>query len=252
MFKNKKIKKLFSVVCTVLTLNSTSSVFQHNPSAIKFETTTFNYWTINTVTFDKPFHCIVVYDQPELTYKGEKTHWKDIPLADLLFYDDTRNGPCKVTTLHVSAQECIGTLKEFLNKVSDKDEVLIILCLTEEPKARVIPALPYSFIATPQLQSPNVNETLKERLHNTSFDHLVFSLDDKKRKLITLETPASKYTYDRICEYEFETANIYAKTHDSIECHDREGFWHLKEPGRIMNVQQLKTWIEQNNPGLLT
>ena len=253
MVKNKKIKKLFSVVCTVLTLNSTSSIFQHNLSAIQFETTNENGSIINTVTFDKPFRCIVVYDEPELTHKVKKNHWKDIPLVDFLFDNSIRNELCEVTTLRVSAQECIGTLKEFLNKVSDKDEVLIILCLTEEPKARVIPALPYSFMATTQLKSRKIVEALKTQLHDTTFNHLVFSLDDINRKLITLEPTKSKNAYGRICEYILKTTGRCVRTYNSIEkgYETRPAFWHLKEPGRIMNVRELKNWLATHNPDLL-
>ena len=55
MFKNKKIKKFFSVICTVLTLNSTSSVFQHNPSAIPFNDD-------NQVDLERPLYCVIVHD----------------------------------------------------------------------------------------------------------------------------------------------------------------------------------------------
>ena len=251
MFKNKKIKKLFSVVCTVLTLNFTSSIFQHNPSAIKFETTKGEGdWESTSVTLDKPFYCIVVYDKTKITYQGRKTTWNNIPLADLLFDGADVHGPYEVTTLHVSAKEYINNMQKFLKEVSDEDELLIVVCLTDQNDLCNIPPLPYSFMATPQLKSSDVMQALKKQLNEQTFHHLVFP-DNERKKLITLETTIFDGSDDLIREYTLTQDEKFSRTYtpEDNQTEPRNKLWHLRETERIITVQKLKSWIGQNTPG---
>lgn len=249
MVKNKKIKKLFSVICTVLTLNSTSSIFQHNPSAIKFETTDEADWESTSVTLDKPFYCIVVYDTPEITYQGQKTTWNEIPLADLLFGNDAENETYKVQTLYVSAQDSINNMQEFLNRESDEDELLIVVCLNQTSNWDKLPTLPYSYMLGTQLGIDCIIKQLPKNLDDTPLRHLVFSQDGTPQ-LTTLELSEQPDEPKRIRSYKITTSGTYRNNYDSVKSRyrTRPDFWHLKAPDRIMTVRELKTWLATHNP----
>jgi len=61
MFKNKNIKKFISIVCSILTLNSVTSLSQTKVDALQFENVDEDGYEYTTVTLDKPFYYITVY-----------------------------------------------------------------------------------------------------------------------------------------------------------------------------------------------
>ena len=253
MVKNKKIKKLFSVVCTVLTLNSTSSIFQHNPSAIKFETTTDEYgYKSTSVTLDKQFHCIVVYDQKIILLRTDEGTWTNVPLDRLLFETDPEKKPPSINTLHVTTQQCIDKMKKFLANTPKDAEVLIVVCLNRTSSWNKLPTLPYSYMMGTQQSITRVLEKLPQKLDDTPLRHLVFNQNGTK-ELTTLELSEYDDTKPCIRSYEIIGPGQYRQTSDSVNSRygKRPDFWHLKTPGRIMTVRELKNWLETHNPDLL-
>ena len=253
MFKNKKIKKLFSVICTVLTLNFTSSIFQHNPSAIQFEITKDDDgWESTSVTLDKQFYCIVVYDQETIQPETKERTWKNVPLDSLLFETDPEKNPPSINTLHVPTQHCIDKMKKFLTNTPEDAEVLIIVCLNQTSHWTELPTLPYSYMMGAQRGIARVIKNLPQNLDNTPLRHLVFSQNGTK-ELTTLELSEYADTKPCIRSYEITGPGKYRQTSDSVisSYEPRPAFWHLKAPGRIMSVRELKSWLGTHNPELL-
>ena len=58
MFNNKNIKKLVSIICTILTLNNVASILSHQANAIQITTEYVEDPGFEqiVVKFDKPFH----------------------------------------------------------------------------------------------------------------------------------------------------------------------------------------------------
>lgn len=154
--------------------------------------------------------------------------------------------------MHVPTQHCIDKMKKFLADTPEDAEVLIIVCLNQTSHWTELPTLPYSYMMGAQRGIARVLRNLPQNLDNTPLRYLVFSQNGTK-ELTTLELSEYDDVPKLIRNYEIQP-DKYNQNFDSSFNSDyetRPDFWHLKTPGRIMNVRQLKAWLAKHNPDLL-
>ena len=130
MFKNKNIKKFISIVCSILTLNSVTSLSQTKVDALQIEPKKDDGYEYANVTLDKPFYYITVYDEqlPKTQEKYYRSRWLEVTLQHCLEVENINAGQ-PLTAEETPISEYGQKLKEVFNKADDSDDIALILAV---------------------------------------------------------------------------------------------------------------------------
>ena len=254
MFKNKNIKKFISIVCTILTLNSVTSLSQTKVAALKFDYKKDIGYEYTTVTLEKPFYYITVYDTPlgeiysKTPYAEEPTpdynrHWTEIDLGHCVGAGELINDRL-LTEVEAPISSCGEELREVFGTADDSNEIALVLALGKAENLNHFPQLPWLLVLTP---TPNHLEATEKMRTMTSQERMILPKvkKDGEKYIPCIEVPKRKQA-----EHRFWTVAIAADRQDVKITEKDEWLREWRKQAKIMTVGELKEWIRDNNQEL--
>lgn len=255
MFKNKNIKKFISIVCSILTLNSVTSLSQTKVDALKFKTEKDDYdCPSTTVTLDKPFYYIAVYDkQLSTTYPPDprltdplrecRRNWKKVGLKHCLGVDEL-NGQQTLTEEETDISSYRQKLKEVFSKADDYDEIALALAVGTADNLQQFPRLPWMLVLTPT-HNHLETKSMMRKLTSQQQMFLPKVQKDDDAYIPCIEVP--KFEMDAT---KLQAVALADGQQDVTILSTEEWLKKWRPQAAIMTVGRLKEWIRNNNQDL--
>ena len=245
MFNNKNIKKLVSIICTILTLNNVASILPHQANAIQITTKYVENPGFEqiVVKFDKPFHCIII--QQDTKRQNYIDIYKSYYKESLLYIQEVdRDSPFAFTTIIVPKSQP-KVLTDYLSTTNENDDIMLVMGLIDKKELKEFPNLPYCQLAMFKPEEPDILTLINENKQHSLIQHLTKTISGQSKILIKAMHRDLSFGEEK---YLYQLGSPTTKHDTDLSTDDYNDY--LQQPGTIMTVGELKEWIRDNNQEL--